>query len=75
MPMFDIFSGRLEDGNALWVEAVEGVTNAADRMKQLAAERPGRYFVFSLEKRIVVAAIDSSAPQKWPAQRGARQVG
>ena len=70
MPIFDIFSGRLENGTALWIDAVEGVRNAADRMKQLAAEKPGRYFVFSLEKRTVVAAIDSSAPQNWPAQLG-----
>lgn len=70
MAIFDVFSGCLENGTALWIEAVEGVGNAADRMKQLATEKPGRYFVFSLEKRTVVVAIDSSSPQNWPEQLG-----
>jgi hypothetical protein len=76
VPMFDIFSGRFGDADALWLEAVEGLGNAADRMKVLAAEKPGPYFVFSTEKRIVVMAIESSARQNRLAQRGdARQAG
>lgn len=68
--MFDIFSGRFGDGNAMWVQAVEGLGNAADRMKQLAAESPGPYFVYSTQQRIVVARIDSSTQQNGPAQLG-----
>ena len=76
MPIFDIFSGRLEDGSALWIEAVEGMESATDRMKRLATEKPGPYFVFSVVKRMMVAAIDSSAPQNGPVQRrDARQAG
>jgi hypothetical protein len=69
LPMFDIFSGRFDDGNAMWVEAVEGLGTAADRMKQLAADNPGPYFVYSTQRRLVVARIDSSAPQSMPVQR------
>jgi hypothetical protein len=71
VPMFGIFSGYFGDKNAKWIEAVEGLGNAADRMKQLAAEKPGSYFVYSIEERMALAAIDSSAQQ----QSGARQAG
>lgn len=42
MPIFDLCSGRLEDGSALWIEAVEGLKNATDRMKQFAVETQRR---------------------------------
>jgi hypothetical protein len=64
MPIFDIFSGQFGDKNAVWIEAVEGLGSAADRMKQLAAGKPGPYFVFSTEKGAVVAAIDTSGRQR-----------
>jgi hypothetical protein len=43
---FDIFSGA-PDENGLWVEAIEGFSNARQRMGQIAAEKPGKYFLFS----------------------------
>lgn len=76
VPTFDIFSGRFGDGNAMWVQAVEGLGNATDRMKQLAADNPGAYFVYSTQKRMVVARIDSSVQDNRPAQPvDARQAG
>ena len=44
-PRFDIFSGQI-DKNALWVETVEGLSNARERMEQIAAEKPGQVFHF-----------------------------
>lgn len=72
LPMFDIFSGSFGDKNVQWLDAVEGLGNAADQMKQLAAQKPGRYFVFSTEQGIVVAAIDSSASESSSAQTEGR---
>jgi hypothetical protein len=43
---FDIFSGAPEE-DGLWVEAIEGFSNARQRMGQIAAEKPGKYFLFS----------------------------
>jgi CheY-like chemotaxis protein len=60
VPMFEVFSGHFASGFAVWIETVEGLGNAADLMKNLAAENPGPYFVFSTEKRMVMAAIDTS---------------
>ena len=43
---FDIFSGHLGE-DALWLEAVEGLSNARERMQKIAEQTPGAYFVFS----------------------------
>jgi hypothetical protein len=44
-PHFDIFRG-LPDRYALWVETVEGLASARQRMEQIAAIEPDKYFVF-----------------------------
>jgi hypothetical protein len=59
VPLYDVFSGH-EHGDAIWLDAVEGLSNAAARMKQLAADKPGAYFVFSHETWRVVASIDTA---------------
>jgi hypothetical protein len=51
---FDIFSGTPE-GDGLWVEAVEGLSNARQRMGQIAAQEPGKYFLFSRSSRSILA--------------------
>ena len=57
---YDIFSGR-NDKRATWVESVEGLGNAADRMKELAHRTPGSYFVFCPRTHKILASIDTSA--------------
>jgi hypothetical protein len=51
---FDIFSGESK-ADAIWLETVEGVSNARDRMEQIAAEKPGPYFVFCVRTSQIVA--------------------
>ncbi|HXX16931.1 MAG TPA: hypothetical protein VEJ47_18670 [Candidatus Eremiobacteraceae bacterium] len=60
-PKFDIFSGR-DYRDAVWIEAVDGLGAANDRMKQLAAQRPGAYFVFSTAQGMAVARLDTNEP-------------
>ena len=55
---YDIFSGELAD-DALWLEAVDGLDGAIDRMNQCATEKPGRYFVYKVDSQTVVASIDT----------------
>lgn len=55
---FDIFSGA-EDENGLWVEAIEGLAGAHRRMWQIAAENPGRYFLFSSTDQSVLTRVDT----------------
>jgi hypothetical protein len=57
-PRFDIFSGQI-DKNALWIETVEGLSNARERMEQIAAEKPGQYFIFSSLSHAVLAQVET----------------
>jgi hypothetical protein len=59
-PEYDIFSGE-PDGSALWVESVKGLTLARARMDQIAAEKPGEYFLFSTATNAVVARPSAAA--------------
>jgi hypothetical protein len=56
---FDIFSGW--PNNAIWIEAVEGLSNARERMGQIAGENPGRYFLFCPRTQASVAEIHTFA--------------
>ncbi|HKN25061.1 MAG TPA: hypothetical protein VJX72_09460 [Candidatus Acidoferrum sp.] len=61
VPQYDIFSGTL-DRDALWLEAVEGLGAACERMKERAKESPGAYFVFCSTSRAVLASTNTSVP-------------
>ena len=58
VPEFDIFLGSGEN-NALWLESVEGLGAAVKRMHEIAAKRPGMYFVLNLRDRVIVAKTDT----------------
>jgi hypothetical protein len=57
-PTFDIFRGTT-DKDAMWVEAVDGLSVARARMEAIAATKPGAYFVFSPSNHAVLARIDT----------------
>jgi len=61
IPRFDVFSGLL-DKDARWIESVEGVCAAYERIKELAAATPGPYFVFDTVSNKVLAKIDNTQP-------------
>jgi hypothetical protein len=44
--MFDIFA-TLPDGSPLWLEAVEGLDQARERLNIFVRSRPGAYFIYS----------------------------
>jgi len=48
VPNYHVFSGS-RDKDALWLESIEGLGAANERMEQLAAEKPGPYFIFSTD--------------------------
>jgi hypothetical protein len=48
VPHYHVFSGSREK-DPLWLESVEGLGTANERMEQLAAEKPGPYFIFSTD--------------------------
>jgi hypothetical protein len=57
-PTFDIFAGT-SDKDARWLESVEGLSNARERLEQIAAVRPGAYFLYSPLSRSVLAKSDT----------------
>ena len=63
---FDIFSGA-PDEEPVWMEAVEKLSDARERMEQIGAEIPGRYFLFSAGGQSVVAQI-------WTFKRPSRNL-
>lgn len=63
-PQYDIFAGTLGDGDALWLEAIEGLGIAFEKMKERAARVPGKLFVFCQTTHTVQASIDTSSPEK-----------
>ena len=63
-PMFDIFA-TLPDGSPLWLEAVEGLDEARQRLSRLAQARPGIYFIYS-EKTGGVVERTSDDPDASP---------
>lgn len=58
LPKFDIFAGTPER-NPVWICAVEGLPKAKEKMEQMAAENPGRYFIFYAPDRNVLGEIDT----------------
>jgi len=60
-PVFDIFSGGPEKDP---LETVEGLAQARERMELIAAQRPGRYFLFSTQVQAVLAETETFAKRE-----------
>jgi hypothetical protein len=56
--VFEIFFG-IQDKNAVWKESVTGLHAANERMRQIAADLPGAYFIFHSQSRKVMARLDN----------------
>jgi hypothetical protein len=54
---FDIFRGT-SDEDAVWLEAVEGLSAASERMEEIAAIIPGPYFIFSAASHSILARTE-----------------
>jgi hypothetical protein len=57
VPTFEIFLGPPGE-DAIWLESVEGLANAKERMYQLAAEKAGQLFHFLHSNAIHCHASD-----------------
>ncbi len=53
----DIFSGTPQ--NPMWTETVDGLSNARERMQQIAREQPGQYFVFCTSTRTASNEVET----------------
>jgi hypothetical protein len=72
-PTFDIFMGTF-DKDAEWVESVAELSIARRRMEEIAAAAPGRYFVFSQHRHVVLARMDTRKSVVIPFERKAKSA-
>ena len=56
---FDIFGSSGNKNDALWLECIEGLDAATERMYEIAAHQPGIYFLLNLWEHSVVAKTDT----------------
>jgi len=61
VPIYDIFSGRYGDTDVRWIQAVEGLSCAFGRVKELAEGKRGPYFIFDTHSRKVIASVDTTS--------------
>ena len=69
---FDLFVGP-PDRDAAWLESVVGLEKARERINQLAAEKPGEYFVFHSRSHTVLVHVTNSRDLR-PAARQERAI-
>ena len=58
-PTCHIFRGAIGTGDEECLEAVGGLENARQRMEEIAAAKPGLYFVLNVHDHIIVACADT----------------
>jgi hypothetical protein len=56
--VFDIFRGTTK-ADGIWLESVEGLYHATERVHRIAAERPGHYFVFASHDQSIQARTET----------------
>jgi len=61
VPTYDIFAGRHGDTDARWIEPVEGLGCAYERMKEISAKERGPYFILDAHSHKVLASVDTTA--------------
>jgi len=60
---YDLFSGD-PDANPKWRCAITGLEYAKRRMAELAATKPGPYFIYSITLGRVMISLDSGGRSK-----------
>lgn len=71
-PKFNVFSGQ-PNKKPVWIESVDGLAEALDRIEAIAAVKPGRYFLYSSADSAIVLQIErhsKAAPKSKAAQGG-----
>jgi hypothetical protein len=65
---YGIFSGSFGDEQTLWMESVDGLEAAFNRMQEIAVDQPGKYFIFSPDSSEPIASIDTTnnPAATWP---------
>lgn len=57
---YDIFVGLTDKQQPMWIETIVGLEAASERVRQIACEKPGNYFVFDASRNQIVDSVDTS---------------
>ena len=57
--LFEVFSGEPQR-DPMWIGTEQSREKAEERMAKLAAEKPGKYFVWFASSQKVVAEVDTT---------------
>jgi hypothetical protein len=60
---YHIFSGVREKGG-LWLDSVEGLEAAKERIRQLSEKSPGHYYLFCAKTLQPLASIDTPSAKQ-----------
>jgi hypothetical protein len=60
---FEIFEGVFESGSGVWLECVVRIDKAKERMREIAAQKQGSYFIYSCSTSSVLDKV-GSGPKK-----------
>ena len=61
---FDIFAGA-SDKHAIWRESVDGLSNARERLQQIAAHDPGQYFILCCASNTIMGRVETFPIPAW----------
>jgi hypothetical protein len=67
IPTYDLFSGS-QDNGPVWLETVEGLAAACERMRERSAQDPGEYFVLCATTHKILASIHTTKSQSAGSQ-------
>ena len=76
VPVYDVFSGTCAY-DAVWLETMQTLESACERMKRFAATSPGPYFVIRYDTGVVVAQLNAVRKDPLllpPGQTNSRQT-
>jgi hypothetical protein len=62
IPTYDLFSGS-QDSGPVWLETVEELAAACERMREHSQKSPGEYFVVCATTHKILASIDTTSSQ------------
>ena len=57
---YRIYVGLTDNQQLRWVESIVGLQAASERVRQIAGEKPGSYFVFDASHNQIVDSLDTS---------------
>jgi hypothetical protein len=73
VPKYHIFSG-VRDKSGLWLDSIEGLEAAKERIRQLSEKSPGHYYVFCAKTLQPITFVDTSSTKQDQAEKSTQRA-